>query len=208
VPAPDYDRHFRRHDPVLHGVIRQVGPYGLKPSRDRFGMLVKSILSQQISIRAARAIRGRLEALVGSKRFTPEAIVSLSPEQLRAVGVSPQKASYLLDLAGKVHRGEVHLARLSRRTDEEIIAELTQVRGIGRWTAQMFLIFALGRPDVFPIDDFGIRSALIRLYDLADQPPRARLLEIGRRWSPFASIGSWYCWRYLDQCQPTSRSNS
>lgn len=193
-----YDRHFRRHDRVLHGVIKQVGPFGLKPSRDHFGMLVRSIISQQISIGAARAIRGRLEQLVGSKRFTPAALAILTPEKLRTAGISAQKASYLLDLAGKVHGGEVQLARLSKRTDEEIIEELIEIKGIGRWTAQMFLIFALGRPDVFPIDDFGVRSAMTRLYELPEKPPRSALLEIGQRWSPFASVGSWYCWRYLE----------
>jgi DNA-3-methyladenine glycosylase II len=193
-----FHHHFRKRDPVLHGVIRQIGPYRLKPSSDRFGMLVRSIISQQISVGAARAIRGRLEELVGTTRLKPELLTARSPAQLRSVGLSPQKTSYLLDLATKVQSGEVQLARIARLSDEEVIAELTQVKGIGRWTAQMFLIFALGRNDVFPVDDFGVRAAIARIYDYDEPPAKTVLLEIGQRWSPFASVGSWYCWRYLE----------
>ena len=194
----EYHRHFRRHDPVLHAVAKRVGVCTLKPHRDRFGMLVRSIISQQISMGAARSIRGKLELLVGDTQFKPEAIVRLTDRQLRSAGLSKQKLSYLRDLSEKSLDGSVNLARLGRLSDELVIEQLTQVKGIGRWTAQMFLIFALGRQDVFPIDDFGVRSALIKLYGLHEAPPRQKLLEIGQRWSPFASIGSWYCWRYLD----------
>jgi len=202
--AARFHHHFRRHDPVLHGVIRQVGPYRLKPSRDRFGMLVRSIISQQISVGAARAIRGRLEALLGPAGIKPEPIARLSIAKLRSVGLSPQKASYVHDLSAKVQSGSVNLARIGRLPDEEVIAELIEVKGIGRWTAQMFLIFALGREDVFPIDDFGVRAAISRLYEFKEAPPRPVLMEIGQRWSPYASIASWYCWRYLDLSKPKS----
>jgi DNA-3-methyladenine glycosylase II len=198
MASKSFHHHFRRHDPILHGVMRRVGPYTLKPSRDRFGMLVRSIISQQISMGAARAIRGRLEALVGKGGMTPQKLASLTIDELRAVGLSPQKASYLHDLAAKVADDTVRLPRIGRLSDEEVITELTQVKGIGRWTAQMFLIFSLGRSDVFPIDDFGVKSAIIKLYSLPEPPTKAALLEIGRRWSPYASIGSWYCWRYLE----------
>jgi DNA-3-methyladenine glycosylase II len=190
--------HFRRHDPVLHGVIRQVGPFRLKPSRDRFGMLVRSIISQQISIGAARSIHARLTAYVGAAGIRPDSLAALRIEELRSVGLSPQKAAYMHDLAAKVQDGTVRLTRLERRSDEQVIENLIQVKGIGRWTAQMFLIFALGREDVFPVDDFGVRSAISSLYRLDKSAPRSRFVEIGQAWSPFASIGSWYCWRYLD----------
>jgi len=193
-----FHHHFRKRDPLLHAAIKQIGPYKLKPSRDRFGMLVRSIISQQISVGAARSIRQKLELLVGDAGITPAAIVSQPADKLRAVGLSQQKASYLVDLAGKVNSGEVQLSRIGRLNDEAVIAELTQIKGIGVWTAQMFLIFALGRPDVFPIDDFGVRAAIAKLYGYDEHPPKARLLEIGQTWSPFASIGSWYCWRYLE----------
>lgn len=200
MPAA-YHFHFRRNDPAIHGVIKQAGPYTLKPNRDRFGMLVRSIISQQISTSAARAIRSRLEALVGPKGMVPGTIARVSIEKLRSVGLSPQKASYLHDLSAKVSDGAVRLSRVGRMDDEEVIAELTQVKGIGRWTAQMFLIFSLGREDVFPVDDLGVRMAITRLNGFAEIPQRATLVEIGQRWSPFASIGSWYCWRYLDTCK-------
>jgi len=196
--ATRFHHHFRRCDPVLHGVIRQVGPYRLKPSRDRFGMLVRSIISQQISVGAARAIRGRLEELLGPAGIKPDPIARLSIAKLRSVGLSPQKASYLHDLAAKVQDGTVNLARIGRLSDGDVIAELIEVKGIGVWTAQMFLIFALGREDVFPIDDFGVRAAISHMYRFAPPLTRQSLVEIGQRWSPYASIASWYCWRYLE----------
>src|SRR6266436_3451829 len=180
MPA-SFHHHFRRHDPILHGVIRRVGPYRLKPARDRFDMLVRSIISQQISVGAARAIRGRLHELVGKEGIKPAVIAALTPAQLRAVGLSPQKASYLHDLSAKVQTGEVRLARLGRLSDEDVIEALIQVKGIGRWTAQMFLIFALGRADVFPVDDFGVRAAITRLYGVDEPPARSALLPIGPR---------------------------
>jgi DNA-3-methyladenine glycosylase II len=199
--------HFRRHDPVMHGVVRSIGPYRLKPDgKDRFGMLVRSIISQQISMGAARAIRARLQQLVGSEAIKPEMITRLTTQQLRSVGLSPQKTSYLQDIAIKVQSGEVPLGRLGRLPDEEVIAQLIKLKGIGRWTAQMFLIFALGREDVFPIDDFGVRAAIERMYAMKSPPDRAALMSIGQRWSPFASIGSWYCWRYLERTRAEAAS--
>src|SRR3954447_26457970 len=123
-----FHHHFRRHDPVLHGVIRRVGPYRLKPARDRFGMLVRTIISQQISVGAARAIRGRLQELAGKEGIKPAVIAALTATQLRSVGLSPQKASYVHDLAAKVQTDEVRLARLGRLSDEKVIEELIQVK--------------------------------------------------------------------------------
>jgi DNA-3-methyladenine glycosylase II len=191
-------RHFRRADPILAKVIKQVGPVTLKPERDRFKMLVRSILSQQISVGAARAIRLRLESHLQPCGIRPDAIARLSVDELRAIGVSRPKAGYLLDLARKCGDGTVRLSRLGRMNDEQVIEELIQVRGIGRWSAHRFLIFALGRPDVFPLDDFGVRSAIRRLYALEDLAAKDVFVEIGNRWRPYASIGSWYCWRFLD----------
>jgi DNA-3-methyladenine glycosylase II len=192
-------RHFKSSDPILAGVVKQVGPMTLKPQRDRFRLLVRSILSQQISTAAARTIRLRLEELLGPAGVRPETIAAFSVEQLRTVGVSRQKASYLLDLAQKCGDGSVRLSRVGRMTDEQVIDELTQVKGIGRWSAQMFLIFSLGRLDVFPHDDLGVRTAIRRLYRFDEMPGKAACLEIGQRWRPYASIGSWYCWRFLEQ---------
>jgi DNA-3-methyladenine glycosylase II len=135
---------------------------------------------------------------MGDDGFKAETIARLAPEELRQAGVSPQKLSYLLDLATKVADGTIRLDRMGRLSDERVIEELTQVKGIGRWTAQMFLIFSLGRPDVFPHDDLGVRSGIRRLYSLDELPDKQTSLAIGSRWSPFSSVASWYCWRVLE----------
>jgi DNA-3-methyladenine glycosylase II len=196
--AMQYRRHFRRHAPELCAVMRRVGPFTLRPQRNRFQMLVRSIVFQQISMGAARAIYARLEAKAGPLGIQSQAVAALGLEELRAAGLSRQKAAYIYDLAHKVAGGHVCLARLGRLSDERIIEELIQVKGIGRWTAQMFLIFALGRQDVFPVDDLGVRTAIQKLYGFQELPNKEECLAIGSRWSPFASIGAWYCWRYLD----------
>jgi DNA-3-methyladenine glycosylase II len=190
--------HLRSNDPILGRVIADVGPYTLKPQRNGFGMLVRSILSQQISMAAARSIRTRLETLAGTKRLTPEIIGRFNIEQLRSVGVSPQKAGYLVDLAQKSLDGTIRFRTLSRKTDEEIIETLTQVKGIGVWTAQMYLIFSAGRLDVFPHDDLGVRMAIKDLYRLRQLPDKVKAHRIAAPWRPYASVASWYCWRYLD----------
>jgi DNA-3-methyladenine glycosylase II len=196
--SPEILQHFRRRDRVMHGVIRQVGPFTLRRQANRFGMLVRSIISQQISTSAARSIRLRLEKLVEPTGLSAASVAALSIERLRGAGLSPQKAAYLHDLAEKVASGQVRLNQIGRRTDEQVIEELVQVKGIGRWTAQMFLIFSLGRLDVFPSDDLGVKVAMAELYGLSDKPSRDELVEIGQRWSPFATVGSWYCWRHLE----------
>ena len=198
VDGGDFLAHFRKRDPVMARAMRRVGPFTLKANRERFGMLVRSIISQQISTSAARSILVRVTALHGDGGIRAETLLQLSPDQLRAAGVSPQKIGYLVDLAEKVADGTVRLDRIGRLSDERVIEELTQVKGIGRWTAQMFLIFSLGRPDVFPHDDLGVRSAIKRLYGLAELPDKQTSLAIGSRWSPYSSVASWYCWRILE----------
>ncbi len=198
IPHAEIQRHFRRADPVVHRVIRQVGPFTLKPNRNRFGMLVGSIISQQLSTKAARTIRGRLEELVQPLPMTAESIAKLSKQQLRSAGLSNNKADYVLDLTAKVLEGDVRLKAMGRKTDEEVIEDLTRVHGIGRWTAQMFLIFSLGRLDVFPYDDLGVRMAIKNLYGLAEPPNKAVAQRIAAPWKPFSSVASWYCWRSLD----------
>ncbi len=199
-----YRRHFRRHAPELAAVIRRVGPFTLRPQRNRFQMLVRSIVFQQISMGAARTIYSRLEAKAGPEGIQPQAVAVLGLDELRSAGLSRQKAAYIYDLAHQVTGGNLRLAHLGRLGDERIIEELIQVKGIGRWTAQMFLIFALGRQDVFPVDDLGVRTAIQKLYGFRELPTRQECLAIGSRWSPYASIGAWYCWRYLDWERSTS----
>lgn len=188
-------RHLRRRDPIMRALIGAVGPFTLKVDRDRFRMLVRSIIAQQISGSAAKSIRKRLDALIAPAKVSPEVLAALSPAQMRSAGLSPQKASYLHDLSAKVAARDVRLHRVARMTDDEVIAELTQVKGIGVWTAQMFLMFSLGRLDVFPHDDLGIRSALRNLYGLPDLPDKESSHRIAAPWRPYATIASWYCWQ-------------
>jgi DNA-3-methyladenine glycosylase II len=170
----------------------------MKLRQDRFHSLVVSILSQQISGKAAVAIRKKLEERVGPGGMTPQGIASFPLEDLRAVGLSKQKASYILDLAERVHAGTLPLSRLARLSDDAVIDALVQVKGIGVWTAHMFLIFSLGRLDVLPHGDYGVRSAMQNLYGLENLPDRATCHRIAEPWRPYASIGAWYCWRSLE----------
>ena len=192
-------RHLRAADPVIKAVIDAVGPFTLRPERRRrFSVLARAIISQQVSTAAARTIRGRLEAIIDNGGLTAEGIGRLTEPQLRSVGLSRQKASYLLDLACKSLDGTVRLDRIGRLTDKGVIEMLTQVKGIGRWTAEMFLIFSLGRLDVLPVDDLGVRAAIKDLYGLDELPDKATCLELAAPWRPYATMGSWYCWRSLD----------
>src|SRR5215467_5144030 len=191
-------RHLRRVDPVMRNVIQRAGPFRLKPRRDRFYSLVSSILSQQISGKAAASIRARLEAFVAPETISAETLSRLKPDELRRIGVSPQKSIYLLDLAERVRRGDLRLQGLARLTDDQVIEALVQVKGIGVWTAQMFLIFSLGRMDVFPHDDLGVRSAIRNLYGLEELPDKETSHRIATPWRPYASVASWYCWRSLE----------
>jgi DNA-3-methyladenine glycosylase II len=182
----------------MRRMMHAVGPCTLRPERKRFSVLVRAIISQQVSTAAARTIRGRLEALLSNGGLTPEGIARFDESQLRSVGLSRQKASNRLDLAQKSLDGTVRLDRIGRLADEAVIEMLTQVKGIGRWTAEMFLIFSLGRLDVLPVDDLGVRTALKNLYGLDDIPDKETCMELAGPWRPYASIGSWYCWRSLD----------
>jgi len=191
-------RHLRAADLVMKAVIDAVGPFTLRLERDRFCMLIRSIISQQISTSAARSIRGRLLELAGANGLNPANLAKFTVDQLRSVGLSPQKASYISDLACRVNDGMVDLRQIGRLSDERIVEQLTQVRGIGRWTAQMFLIFSLGRLDVFPHDDLGVRTAIRNRYGLADLPDKNTAVLIAAPWRPYATVASWYCWRTLD----------
>jgi DNA-3-methyladenine glycosylase II len=191
-------KHLRRADPVLRNVIRRAGPFTLKLRHDRFQALVFSIVSQQISGKAALSIRQKLIDRVGLKGLTPEGVSALSMEDLRAVGLSKQKASYIRDLAERVRAGAVPLRHLARLSDDDVIEALIQIKGIGVWTAHMFLIFSLGRLDVMPHGDYGVRSAIQKLYGLDALPDRATCHRIAEPWRPYASIAAWYCWRSLE----------
>jgi DNA-3-methyladenine glycosylase II len=191
-------RHLRRADPVMRDVIQRAGPFTLRTHRNRFRALVFSIVGQQISGKAAAAIRTRLVEYLKPQQISADAIARLTPEELRSVGLSAQKTIYLLDLANRVACGDLKLDRVARMPDEAVIEALTEVNGIGIWTAQMFLIFSLGRLDVFPHDDLGVRSAIRNLYGLDELPNKEISHRIATPWRPYASVASWYCWRSLE----------
>lgn len=194
-------QYLKAKDPVLAEVIRLVGPFTLKPQKQGYEILVRSILSQQISTSAASTIRNRLQDLLPGRRIRPELLDALTDDQLQKVGISTQKRTYLRDLTRCTLDGSISFRRIRKATDEQAIAELIQVRGIGRWTAQMYLIFSLGRLDVFAPDDLGLRNAVDRLYDVPEDAPRKHYDELAVAWSPYRSIASWYLWRSLEKKQ-------
>ena len=191
-------KHLCKNDRVMRGIIKRVGPFTLKTKRDYFQTLVESIVSQQISTAAARTIMQRLRDHLHPETITPEAMAKLNAAVLRTIGISSQKASYTQDLTERVVRGELNLRTINRRADDAVIAELIQVKGIGVWTAHMFMIFALGRMDVLPIGDYGVRTAIQRQYGLAELPSPVDVQTIAQPWRPFASVASWYLWRSLE----------
>jgi DNA-3-methyladenine glycosylase II len=190
-------RHLSRKDEVLKRVVKLIGPCTLQINPNRFDILVRSIVSQQISGKAAESISARLEKALAPSGFRPAKILRTPEAKLRACGLSANKARFLLDLAGKVHDGSVPLARIHDLPDEEVIEALLPVKGIGRWTAQMFLIFSLGRWDVLPVDDLGLRVGVKRQFGLAEMPGRAELTELAEPWRPYRTIATWYLWRSL-----------
>jgi DNA-3-methyladenine glycosylase II len=188
-------RHLARRDPVLKRLMAHVGPCTLRHEPDGFAALVRSIIAQQISTKAAASIHARLLLALGRRGLRPGALLALSDEELRGAGLSASKGRSLRDLAEKVHTRAVPLRRLPDLTDEEVIEHLLPVRGIGRWTAQMFLIFSLGRPDVLPVDDLGLRAGVRQVYGLPALPERAVLTELAEPWRPYRSVATWYFWR-------------
>ena len=192
-------RHLARRDPVLRDLMRVHGKCGLADAQhgDPFGALMKAIVSQQLSTKAAHTIFLRLIALFDGTP-TPGALAALTDVQLRGVGLSTQKLRYMRDLGGRVQDGSLPLQALDAMTDDEVIAALTQVKGIGRWTAEMFLMFRLHRPDVLPVDDLGIVKAVQKAYGLRKTPSPDRLNKIGEPWRPYRSVACWYLWRSLN----------
>jgi DNA-3-methyladenine glycosylase II len=192
-------RLLLRRDPVIATLIRKHGACGLAAAQrsDHFSALVRAITGQQLSTKAASTIYARLVALMPGG-LTPQVLASLTDEQMRAVGMSRQKIAYFRDLAEKALTGALPLDALDTMSDDEVIAALTQVKGIGRWSAEMFLMFRLRRPDVLPVDDLGIVNAIQRLYGLRKKPKADRIRKIGEAWRPYRTIACWYLWRSLE----------
>jgi DNA-3-methyladenine glycosylase II len=190
-------QHLKRRDPVLSEIIDRVGDYGIQFRDPDFETLVKSIVYQQLSGRVASVIFGRVVKAAGGK-LTPESILKLRPARMRALGLSGQKTAYIRDLARHTRDGRVDFAELLDLPDEAVIERLTEVKGVGVWTAHMFLIFALRRTDVLPLGDLGIRAAIRKAYGFAELPEPAEMETLAARWRPYCTVASWYLWRSLE----------
>jgi len=190
-------QHLRTSDPILSEIIDRVGAYGIQFRDPSFETLVKSIVYQQLSGRVASVIFERLlTAVKGS--LTPASVLKLRPSRMRSLGLSTQKTAYIRDLARQARDGGVIFEKLPGLNDTEVIEHLTQVKGIGVWTAHMFLMFALRRPDILPTGDLGIRNAIKKAYGLDELPAPAQIEQIAERWRPYCTVASWYLWRSLE----------
>ena len=207
----DPTKHLAKVDPVMRRLIRQIGPFELQPNARRppFETLARAIANQQLNGTAAETILRRLVALFPGRKFpTPDDLLTASEDEIRSAGFSRAKVAALRDLAAKTLDGTVPTAGVMRRLDDEaVITRLTEVRGIGRWTVEMLLIFHLGRPDVLPVDDFGVREGFRVAYGLADSPKPKELLLHGERWRPHRTAAAWYLWRAADRAK-TARSTA
>jgi DNA-3-methyladenine glycosylase II len=192
--------HLRTVDPILAAIIDRVGPYRLEARRTgtHYDALLRAIVFQQLSGKAASTIHRRFCEIYPGKRPRAEQVLATADDALRAAGLSRQKIGYLRDLSARVAERSLPLAHLGRLPDDAIIEHLVQVKGIGRWTVQMFLMFRLGRPDVLPELDLGVQTAIQRAYGLKQRPTPKDVLRIGEKWRPYASMASWYLWRSLE----------
>ena len=188
-------------DPKLSVIIKRVGRCELHAvaPRDPFEALCMSIASQQLSVKAADTIFGRFCDLFPNRKPTPEGVMTLTDDQIRAVGFSRPKASFIKDLAARVLDGRLDLKRLKKHPDDEVMRQLIAVKGIGRWTAEIFLMFRLGRMDIFPADDLGLMNAVHRAYGLRKRPDAKKLRKMGEVWSPYRSVAAWYLWQSLNK---------
>jgi DNA-3-methyladenine glycosylase II len=193
--------HLKKSDPVLRAVIERVGPCRIQYGEPNFASLAESIVYQQLNGKAAATIFGRFEALAGQP-LRPAGIIKLSDAQMRSVGLSKQKASYIHSLAELTHTGKLDFSQLPALPDEAVIAHLTQIKGVGVWTAQMFLMFTLRRMDVLPTGDFGIQNAIRQHYRKRKWPKPAVMEKIAEPWAPYRTVACWYLWKSLDVKTP------
>ena len=189
--------HLKKSDPVLAAIIERVGPCRMEFGPPEFHSLAEAIVYQQLNGKAAVTIFKRFAALAGEP-VTPEGIRKLTDAQLRSVGLSKQKSSYLKDMADRASRGELDFSRLPEMTDDDVIRHLTQVKGVGVWTAHMFLMFTLRRPNVLPTGDYGIQMAIKKHYKKRKMPKPEVMAKIAKSWEPYRSVACWYLWRSLD----------
>ncbi len=189
--------HLKKADPILRAIIERVGPCRMEFGLPEFSSLAEAIVYQQLNGKAAVTIFNRFAALAGEP-LTPQGILKLSDEQLRSVGLSKQKSAYLKDLAAKAASGLLDFRRLHELTDDKVIEHLTQVKGVGVWTAHMFLMFSLRRPNVLPTGDYGVQVAIRKHYKKRKLPKPKDMEKIAKAWEPYRSVACWYMWRSLD----------
>ena len=190
--------HLKKADPVLAAIIKKAGPYRAKYMEPVFQTLVRSIVYQQLSGKAAMTIFNRLAEAARVAPLTPESILKMRPQKMRTLGLSKQKTIYIRELAKLTRDGDIQFERLPEMEDDAIIETLTRVKGVGVWTVQMFLMFALQRPNVLPVGDLGVRAAMKKAYGLAELPKPQEMESIAAAWHPYRSIASWYMWRSLE----------
>ena len=191
-------KHFDTRDPIIARVIREVGPFLLKRNKNYFIVLCKPIISQQISTKAAESIFKRFRKIFDGKFPTPRRVLALNEAAMRGAGLSKQKTDYLKNLSGKFLDKTIRPQRLVYLSNEELIQQLIAVHGIGRWTAEMFMIFSLNRLDILPIGDLGFRLALKNLYNMKSLPSVKKMKGLGKKWHPYETIATWYAWRTQD----------
>jgi DNA-3-methyladenine glycosylase II len=189
--------HLKKADPILSAIIDSVGKCQMEFGEPEFHSLAEAIVYQQLNGKAAVTIFNRFAALAGQP-LTPEGILKLTDAQLRSVGLSKQKSSYLKDMAERASRGELDFTRLHEMTDDEVVKHLTQVKGVGVWTAHMFLMFSLRRPNILPTGDYGIQAAIKKHYKKRKMPKPEQMEKIAKSWQPYRSVACWYLWRSLD----------
>jgi DNA-3-methyladenine glycosylase II len=190
--------HLKKKDPVLSAIVERVGPYRIQFREPTFGVLVGSIVSQQLSTKVARVIFGRLVAAMPDSQLSPENILKLRPQKMRALGLSTRKIEYIRDMARHARRGTLDFAALPQLDDAAVIERLTKVKGIGVWTAHMFLMFALQRPNVLAVGDLGIRSAIKKAYNMDHLPTPVEIEALAANWQPYCTAACWYLWRSLE----------
>lgn len=198
-------QHLRKNDPRLARIIDRLGPIKFQLDDDHYETLVGSIVFQQLAGAAAQAILNRFKNIYGGKIPRPRQYLDTDEKDLRASGLSPQKIRYIRDLSERIDSGVLDLKRISNLPDNEVVEELDEVKGIGRWTAEMFLIFVLGRTDVLPVDDLGLRKAAKKIYRLRNLPTKEKFEKLSRKWHPYCSIATLYLWRSQEKSQAPAK---
>lgn len=192
-------RRFLKKDPKLAKIINEIGDYKIKFTRNKFECLVEAIITQQLSGAAAKSISTQFRSLYNARFPKPEEVAKTSIIKLKKSGLSSMKSRYIKDLSKKIVRKEIDLNKISKLSDEEVILELTKLRGIGKWTAEMFLIFALRRNDVLPVDDLGLQKGIAQLYNMQTLPKKRDMEIIAEKWRPYRTVATWYLWKSLQK---------